>query len=65
MDEAEIKSKALLVRPFLDFQDEEEQLKKVAKYEEQKEKGTLPELSEDFIIRTYKLSKLKEHAFNH
>ena len=38
-------------------------MKKVVRYERQKEKGTLPELSEDFIIKTYKLSKRKEHAF--
>lgn len=32
-------------------------------YEKQKDLGKLPEITEEFIIKTYKLSKRKEHAF--
>ena len=52
------------MRPFLDFAEEEELLRKVLKYEKQNEVGVRHELSEEYIKRTYKLSKRKEEALN-
>ena len=53
----------MLIRPFLDFADEEETLRGLRQFEKTMDKGVEKEIAEDYIIRTYKLSKRKEHAF--
>lgn len=63
IDESEIKTKRLILRPFLDFNDEYEQLQEVVLNERTQDIGVEKELKEDYIVRTYKLSKRKEHAF--
>jgi len=55
--------KSLLVRPYLDFANEEELLRNVAKFQKKTEAGRPNELTEEFIVKTYKLSKRKENAF--
>ena len=53
----------MLMRPFLDFNDEEELLRETRQYEKSIDKGVEKEIAEDYIIKTYRLSKRKEHAF--
>ena len=53
----------MLVRPFLDFAEEEEHLRGLRQHEKTLDKGVEKEIAEEYIIKTYKLSKRKEHAF--
>ena len=62
MEEEKIARNRLFVRPFLDFTKEEEQLRQVTKFEERKYAGQPTEYCDDFIIKTYRLSKKKEEA---
>ena len=79
LDEADMQHKRLLVRPFLDFKEEEQHLRNVVMYEKkgidnpnvlQGDSRMLLnmaeplELSEEYILKTYALSKRKEHALS-
>jgi len=62
LDELDLEHRRLLVRPFLDFTDDEERLRQIAMFEKKRDVGEVRELSKEYIIKTYSLSKRKENA---
>ena len=63
IDESEIQTKRLIKKPFLDFSVEEKYLRGLRQYEKTNDLGLEKEVAEEYIIKTYNLSKRKEHAF--